>query len=558
MSRLIIKNGLVFDPLNNIHGEIKDILVESGKIVEKLSSQNDVKEIDAKNKTVIPAASDIHTHITSQQVNWARLLGINNNRFKEIWNGLTLKNIAKAYLSNGYTFILEANVFPSLAKQTIFNFKQLPVLDKAMLLNVSNLWSLELEFQRGKIEDMANFLSDLLSKTYGFGFKVYNPFENEAWNFREIKSNIEQSGRLYNFSAIDVYENLVKCNERLDLPHSIHAHIEGYETQQGKTNLFTLLDKIKSLKIGTNQKKDSYLKRNQFFHIAHANTYAPEGDNKKLIDFLNENQQFDIDLAFLGFNQLNPLITSDRRVINSILTEDILDNPHKLISSAIEFEGDSFISMRNFSKNNYHDCILWANAIDLALNVNDKYQISLALNFPNYANISDIPEIVNWLVSTEARYNFMNGMNNEFLNNNSLQDNEKVLDFSEFVIISRISPAKSLGLGNFKGNLGIGADGDINILDININETEISKEHQLLKKALSNIDYVIKGGSIVKKGGNINLDLQGKIFWTDGSVKIEGKEFIMLKKKEFYQKYSSMFYDSLKVSINEKYLRHVK
>ncbi len=160
------------DPLNKIEGEKKDILIESGKIVEKFSLGNNVKEIDANGKTVIPAASDIHTHIASQQVNWARLLGSNNSKFKEVWQGLTLNKIAKDYISMGYTFILEANVFPSLAKQTIFNFKQLPVLDKAMLLNVSNFWPLELEFQRGKIEEMAIFLSDLLSKTYGFGFKL--------------------------------------------------------------------------------------------------------------------------------------------------------------------------------------------------------------------------------------------------------------------------------------------------------------------------------------------------------------------------------------------------
>ena len=190
MGRLMIKHGVVFDPINNIDGEIKDILIESGKIVEKFSNETDVKEIDAKGKTVIPSAVDIHTHVASQQVNWARLLGTNNNKFKEIWHGLTLKNIARNYISNGYTFILEANVFPSLAKQTVFDFKQLPVLDKAMLLNVSNFWPLELEFQRGKIDDMAIFLSDLLSKTYGFGIKIYNPFENENWNFRELREDI--------------------------------------------------------------------------------------------------------------------------------------------------------------------------------------------------------------------------------------------------------------------------------------------------------------------------------------------------------------------------------
>ncbi len=556
MDKLIIKNGLVFDPINKIDNEIKDILIESGKIIEKFSNQKDIKEINAKGKTVIPAALDIHTHLASQQVNWARLLGTNHNLFKEIWNGLTLNNIAKAYISNGYTFILEANVFPSLAKQTIFNFLQIPVLDKAMLLNVSNFWPLELEFQRGKIDEMAIFLSDLLSKTYGFGFKAYNPFENEAWNLRELKDTISQTGRLYNFSASDVYENLVKCNEKLGLPHSIHAHIEGYETEIGKKNLLDILDKLNSLKLEAHQRNDSKVKRNQIFHIAHANTYAPDGENKELIDFLNENQCFDIDLAFIGFNQVNPLITSDRRLISSMLTEDILNNPHKLITSAIEFEGDFFVSMRNFNKNNYFDCILWANALDLALNVNNKFQLSFTLNFPNFANITDIPEIVTWLMSTEARYNFMKDMNKEFLNNNSLINNSKILSFSDFVCLTRVSPAKSLGLGTIKGNLGEGADGDLNILDIDLNQVNISKDYQKIKDALSEIDYVIKAGKVVKKEQDINFDIDGSIFWSNG--KIEKNEFIIRKKKEFYQKYSSMFYNSLKISIDEKFLRKIE
>ena len=134
MERLVIKNGLVFDPLNNVEGEKKDILIESGKIVEKFSTLTNIKEIDANGKTVIPAASDIHTHVASQQVNWARLLGANIDKFKETWKGLTLEKIAKDYINMGYTFILEANVFPSLAKQTIFNFKQFLEFSYVMLL----------------------------------------------------------------------------------------------------------------------------------------------------------------------------------------------------------------------------------------------------------------------------------------------------------------------------------------------------------------------------------------------------------------------------------------
>ncbi|NVM19102.1 MAG: amidohydrolase family protein [Candidatus Lokiarchaeota archaeon] len=553
MSKLIVKNGFVFDPFNKIEGEPKDILIEDGKIVDKFTSSNDIKEIDAKGKTVVPAAVEIHAHIASQQLNWVRLLGSDNQDFQNLWNGLALNTIAKNYISNGYTFILEANVFPSLAKQTMFDLQRLPVLDKAFLLNPSNLWALELEYQKKMVEEGAVFLSNLLEKVKGFGLKAYNPFEAEYWNWKVVRKNVSERGRLFNFTPMDVYEKLPRFVEHLGLPHSIHAHIEGYESQHSKENLLATLNKVKSLGLKPNPKNDFEIKRSQIFHLAHGSSYNIDGDNSELIKFYNENQDFDMDLGFVGFDALNPLITSDRHLINKLTN---ITNPNRLIRSSVESEGDSFATLRKFNKKIKDDCVMWANAIELALKISP-WQLQLSVNYPNYADIRTLPEIASWLISNDARKKFMNDMDTGFLKDNSLNSNDKELTFNEFAILARSSPAKSLGIGDIKGNLGLGADGDLNILNLNLNDTDISKEYEKFNHSLANIDFVIKAGEIIKDHSKINLHNSGKIFWASGKPEKEDTKSILAKKEAFYQKYYSNFYDSYNITINNETLRKI-
>ena len=63
--RLLIKNGRVIDPANNIDAEL-DILVENSKIakIAKAITSNKVDEtIDAGGKIVMPGLVDMHTHL---------------------------------------------------------------------------------------------------------------------------------------------------------------------------------------------------------------------------------------------------------------------------------------------------------------------------------------------------------------------------------------------------------------------------------------------------------------------------------------------------------------
>ncbi|MFW9952293.1 MAG: amidohydrolase family protein, partial [Candidatus Thorarchaeota archaeon] len=70
MSDLIIKNGLVYDPLNNLDGEKKDIFIKDGVIVSKVNG--DAKVINAAGMVVMPGGVDIHSHIAGAKVNTGR------------------------------------------------------------------------------------------------------------------------------------------------------------------------------------------------------------------------------------------------------------------------------------------------------------------------------------------------------------------------------------------------------------------------------------------------------------------------------------------------------
>ena len=70
MKDLIIKNGIVYDPLNDIDGEKKEIHIKDGIFVDKVNG--DAKIIDASGMIVMPGGVDIHSHIAGTKVNAGR------------------------------------------------------------------------------------------------------------------------------------------------------------------------------------------------------------------------------------------------------------------------------------------------------------------------------------------------------------------------------------------------------------------------------------------------------------------------------------------------------
>ena len=70
---LKISGGEVYDPANNIDGDVRDIWIDNGKIVAAPDDPavKPNRTIDASGMVVMPGGIDMHCHIAGPKVNMA-------------------------------------------------------------------------------------------------------------------------------------------------------------------------------------------------------------------------------------------------------------------------------------------------------------------------------------------------------------------------------------------------------------------------------------------------------------------------------------------------------
>ncbi len=113
--------------------------------------------------------------------------------------------------------------------------------------------------------------------------------------------------------------------------------------------------------------------------------------------------------------------------------------------------------------------------------------ISFSTDSPNGCFFSSYPMVFAWLLSRGNRKELAEETDAEY-------------SLYELAEITRTNPARQLGLEN-KGHLGIGADADIAIYDIDENT-----DGRELEKRLGNCSFLLKGGEVIIREGELNND----------------------------------------------------
>jgi len=544
---ILIKNGYVFDPLNNVKGEVMDIGVKDGKIVEASKiNEKEAYVIDAKGMTVMAGGIDVHSHIAGPKVNVGRLIVPEDHYmtnipgklpYRRAQTGKAVPNVFKfgyAYAEMGFTFVAEPATPPIKSRHTHEEMDAIPIIDKMAFVLVDSNW-LALDYiEAGETEKLAAFFAWLLDATKCYALKLVDPGSDVGWLYGKLSLDLDEQVPGYNVTPRDIITEVGKAAELLNLPHQIHVHCNklGYPGNATIT--------LETMKLAS---KYSMLERPSL-HITHVQFTGYMGDSwmnlksggEEIAKELNRNKETTLDLGQVipGFSAVT--MTGDAPF------EYVLYHmmKGKWSFADVEAETAAGIVPYKYKKKNYVNTIQWVIGLEVLLLADDLWRVFVTTDHPNAGPFTAYPRVYSWLISKKAREDMASQMSSRAYNKSALPAIDRELDIYDIAIITRAAPAKLLGIQDRKGHLGVGADADIAIYDIDPTKLDPANDYKVFVKAFRRAKYTIKGGEIVVKDGEVVKTIYGSTFYVKPSVPSSLYDATMKEVKEKFKEYYSV------------------
>ncbi|HUK39341.1 MAG TPA: amidohydrolase family protein, partial [Methanomicrobiales archaeon] len=170
MSEYLIKNGFVFDPTQKIKGDVADVAIRDGKIVDKVEKP---KVIDAKGMTVMAGALEVHAHVAGPKVNIGRIYRPEDKLFTfrptegrhHMEGGFSIPTTYKTgytYARLGYTTVMEAAMPPLFARHVHEEMRDTPIIDEGAYPVFGNNWFVLEYIKNRELENTAAYIAWLL------------------------------------------------------------------------------------------------------------------------------------------------------------------------------------------------------------------------------------------------------------------------------------------------------------------------------------------------------------------------------------------------------------
>jgi len=512
LKELIIKNGFVYDPLNKINGEIMDICIRDDKIVESVSDKAEV--IDATGMVVMPGGVDLHSHIAGGEVDTARMLRPEDHyKDVECKTAITHSGVGHSlpttyitgyrYSKMGYTTVMTPSAVALQARHVHEELKDTPMLDSGIFTLLGDWWfSLE-HIRDGLLEKNAAHLAWMLNSSKAYAIKVVNPGGLESWGFGRNVRGIDDEVPNFGITPREIVRGLIRANTLLNLPHSIHLHCNKLG-QPGNSSV--TLDTMKAVE---NLAKDD----KPIMHITHVQFNAYGGEDwstfksgaEELAKYMNNHNHVTMDMGQVTFTDTTTM-TADGPAQFGLY--NVTGN--KWVNHDVGTECAGGIVPIRYKRTSPVNALQWSIGLEMALLVKDPWKIFMTTDHPNGGPFTLYPKVISWLMSKAARDKVFKKLHKQAKRKSLLPTIDRELTLYELAVMTRAGTAKVLGMKQ-KGHLGVGADADVAVYNINPEKVDIAKKYLTLRKALKRAAYTIKAGEVVVKDGEVVKEVFGNV-----------------------------------------------
>lgn len=460
MQYVKLVGGKVYDPRNQIEGEVRDLWFAEGKMVEAPEPlPSDVKIIDVTDRIVMPGGVDMHCHIAGPKVNTARKMQPELFRASDNPTLPTILDTGHRYLGLGYTTAFDAAISPLAANHVKHEIEDLPAMDAGFFVLVGNNHYVFDCVEKGDQARLQAFLGWLLRQTGGYAPKIVNPGGVELWktdrqgNVRDLDFEIS-NGQL---TARKILQSVTAAANQLELPHPVHIHTNNLGIPG---NWETTLDTMKTL-------------AGHRAHLTHIQFHSYGGGEvsestmcsktQPLADFINDHPELSVDVGQVAFGTTTSM-TGDGPLGYYLANL----SGKRWFSHDTELESGCGISPIKYKNSNFVHALQWAIGLEWYLAVRNPWQVVMSTDHPNGGSFQAYPQIIRLLMDRSYRREKLAEVNQRVLKHSQLADMEREYTLGEIAVITRAGPAKLLGLEN-KGHLGPGADADITVYNFDRN-----------------------------------------------------------------------------------------
>ncbi|MEL7567082.1 MAG: formylmethanofuran dehydrogenase subunit A [Dehalobacterium sp.] len=503
---LKIVNGQVYDPVNGVRGEVKDVFIEKGKIAAPCPTHEIEKVIDAAGCVVMPGGVEIHSHIAGAKVNTARSMCPEDHydHFKKSAHGIrsgTGYTVPSTFLTGyqysmlGYTTAFEAAVPALEARHAHEELEDTPLLDSGIYtLMGNNHMIMKILCEQdpiGRQERLRDLVTWLLASSKGYAVKVVNPGGVESWKWSWGAVDLDTEIPPFRVTPRKILTELAKTIKELKLPHGLHLHA-NHLGEAG--NFTTTLETMQAL-AGH---------RVHYTHLQfHSYGITKKGGIKtaawEIAEYLNQHPEFTCDVGQIVFGPATTM-TADSPM--QFRLHRMTGN--KWSNGDVEMETGSGIVPMMYRPSVLINAIQWCIGLELLLLVKNPWQIILTTDHPNAGPFTSYPQIIRLLMDRDYRNFMFEQLHPKTVKYTHLKELTREYTLEEIAVITRSAPARALGLGQ-KGQLGISADGDVAIYRLQPD----------IEKMFAKPAYVLKDGRIVVQNGEVAESFRGRRLLVD-------------------------------------------